>query len=74
MQELGLKPYPIDDIPGRLMGIDIGREAFELAVEHLRWETTTVDNPNGCETGPADAGTMVGTPCIRDVEMQGRDR
>ena len=33
----GIHP-PIDDIPGRLMGIDIGRDAFELAASHFRGE------------------------------------
>ena len=31
----GIHP-PIDDIPGRLMGIEIGRDAFELAAAHFR--------------------------------------
>ncbi|MCE2461997.1 MAG: vanadium-dependent haloperoxidase, partial [Pseudomonadales bacterium] len=35
----GIHP-PIDDVPGRLMGIDIGRDAFELAAEYFRGETT----------------------------------
>ena len=31
----GIHP-PIDDIPGRLMGIEIGGDAFELAAAHFR--------------------------------------
>ena len=33
----GIHP-PIDDIPGRLMGIEIGRDAFALAAAHFRGE------------------------------------
>ena len=30
----GIHP-PVDDIPGRLIGIDIGRDAFALAAAHF---------------------------------------
>ncbi|MDE0420110.1 MAG: FG-GAP-like repeat-containing protein [Gammaproteobacteria bacterium] len=35
----GIHP-PIDDIPGRLMGIEIGRDAFALAAAYFRGEST----------------------------------
>ncbi|MCY4057654.1 MAG: vanadium-dependent haloperoxidase, partial [Gammaproteobacteria bacterium] len=38
----GIHP-PIDDIPGRLMGIEIGRDSFALAAAHFRGETETVN-------------------------------
>ena len=34
----GIHP-PIDDIPGRAMGIEIGRDAFALAAAHFRGES-----------------------------------
>ena len=35
----GIHP-PIDDIPGRLMGIQIGGDAFELAAAHFRGDVS----------------------------------
>jgi hypothetical protein len=39
----GIHP-PIDDIPGRIMGEAIGREAFEFAVPYFN--STIINNPN----------------------------
>ena len=42
----GIHP-PIDDIPGRAMGIEIGRDAFALAAAHFRGESVA-----GAESTP----------------------
>lgn len=47
----GIHP-PVDDIPGRLIGAEVGRDAFGFATSHFRRRPGPLKPAESCDSGP----------------------
>ncbi len=72
----GIHP-PADDIPGRLMGLVIGPQAWDLAVEHFNGSGCPEDINGDGIVNAADLGSLIGNwgckgpDCVADVNQDG---
>ena len=71
----GIHP-PADDLPGRRMGLEIGPQAWELALEHFGLDCPAdLDGDGG--VGPGDLGVLIsnwscsGFDCLGDLDGDG---